>query len=164
MLDKADPDLSSDAKTALVQRQFMKGLPNILKFKLLEQNPTPTLEETLSFTQRYRAVEGYVQPVGNDVAAVHSTAEKDQSQLSQLVAIVAGIAEKQQSLADRLAKAEKANTDDQNDRRGRRLGACFTTCFTAANAASLWDPKLDVHRPVFPVVSWGIFLETAVLL
>jgi hypothetical protein len=35
---------------------------------------------------------------------------------------------------------------------------------TAAANASLWDPKLDVHRPVFPVVSWGIFLETAVLL
>ena len=39
--------------------------------------------------------------------------------------MVAGIAEKQQSLADRLAKAEKANTDNQNDRRSRRPGACF---------------------------------------
>ncbi len=67
MLDKAEPDLSTDAKTALVQRQFMKGLPDVLKFKLLEHNPTPTLEEMLSFTQLYRAVEGYVQPVGNDV-------------------------------------------------------------------------------------------------
>ncbi len=128
MLDTADPDLSTDAKTALVQRQFMKGLPNVLKFKLLEPNPTPTLEEMLSFTQRYRAAEGYVQPVGNDVAAVHSTAEKDQSQLSQLVAMVAGIAEKQQSLADRLAKAEKANTDNQNDRRGRRPGHYSRDC------------------------------------
>ncbi len=38
MLDKADPDLSTDAKTALVQGQFMKGFPNVLIFKLLEHN------------------------------------------------------------------------------------------------------------------------------
>ena len=40
LVTKAYPDLSSDAKSALVQRQFMRGLPNPIKLKLLEHNPT----------------------------------------------------------------------------------------------------------------------------
>jgi hypothetical protein len=59
LLAKADPELSDDAKTALIHRQFMKGLPNVLKLKLLEHNSTPNLEKMLSFVQRYRAVEGF---------------------------------------------------------------------------------------------------------
>ena len=55
LLAKADPELSDDAKTALIHRQFMKGLPNVLKLKLLEHNSTPNLEKMLSFVQRYRA-------------------------------------------------------------------------------------------------------------
>jgi hypothetical protein len=49
LLAKADPELSDDAKTALIHRQFMKVLPNILKLKLLEHNPTQNLAEMLSF-------------------------------------------------------------------------------------------------------------------
>ena len=48
LLAKADPELSNDAKTALIQRQFMKGLPDTIKHRLLEHNPTPNLEEMLS--------------------------------------------------------------------------------------------------------------------
>ena len=58
LLAKADPELSDGWKTALIQGQFMNGLPNLLKLELLEHNPTPTLEEMLAFVQRYRAVEG----------------------------------------------------------------------------------------------------------
>ena len=50
LLAKADPSLPADAKKALIARQYMKGLPRTLKFKLLEHNPTPTLDELLSFT------------------------------------------------------------------------------------------------------------------
>ena len=48
LVAKADPELSNDAKTALIQRQFMKGLPDTIKHKLLEHNPTPNIEEMLS--------------------------------------------------------------------------------------------------------------------
>ncbi|CAB4010791.1 Hypothetical predicted protein [Paramuricea clavata] len=39
MLSKADPTLSEDAKTALLTRQFSRGLPQSLKRKMLEHNP-----------------------------------------------------------------------------------------------------------------------------
>ena len=45
-----------DAKTALLTRQFSKGLPTTLKLKMLEHNPTPTLDEMVEFTQRFRAL------------------------------------------------------------------------------------------------------------
>ena len=122
---KADPELSNDAKTALIQRQFMKGLPDTIKHKLLEHNPTPNIEEMLSFTQRYRAIEGYTSPgILGDVAVANSTATvaHDDTQLSPLVAMVAGIAEKQQSIENRLAKAE--NSKDKRGERRARPGAC----------------------------------------
>ena len=50
ILSKADPSLSNDAKTALLTRQFSKGLSTTLKLKMLEHNPTPTLDEMVEFT------------------------------------------------------------------------------------------------------------------
>lgn len=129
LLSKADPTLSSDATTALISRQYMRGLPDALKLKLLEHNPTPTLEQMLSFTQRYRAVEGYVLPnvlcstsSTQSIASIQNETTAPTSsdpQLSQLVAMVAGIAEKQLSLEDRLTK----NEENSN---GNRSGACFS--------------------------------------
>ena len=73
ILAKADPELADGGKTALIQRQFMKGLPNLLKLKLLEHNPTPTLAEMLAFVQRYRAVEGFASPAPGNVFSVASS-------------------------------------------------------------------------------------------
>ena len=104
----------------------MKSLPDTIKHKLLEHNPTPNLEEMLSFTQRYHVIEGYTSPgILGDVAVANSTATvaHDDTQLSQLVAMVAGIAEKQQSIENRLAKAEHSK-DERNERRGRP-GECY---------------------------------------
>ena len=101
LLAKADPELADGGKTAMIQHQFIKGLPNLLKLKLLEHNPTPTLEEMLAFVQRYRAVEGFASPApGNDfsVASSSSTPVPDNAKLSELISMVAGIAEKQKSL------------------------------------------------------------------
>ena len=50
LLAKADPSLAPDTKKALLARQYrqyMKGLPRTLQFKILEHNPTPTLDEML---------------------------------------------------------------------------------------------------------------------
>ena len=70
LLTKADPALSSDSKSTLVQCQFMGGLPNPIKLKLLEHNPTPNVEEMLAFTQRYRAIEGYTSPANSSHVAL----------------------------------------------------------------------------------------------
>ena len=59
-LEKADPSLEAEAKKALLTRQFMKGLPNDMKIKLLEHDPTPKLDDMLSFVRRYRAVQGHI--------------------------------------------------------------------------------------------------------
>ena len=55
-LEKADPSLEAEAKKALLTRQFMKGLPNGMKIKLLEHGPTPKLDDMLSFVRRCRLV------------------------------------------------------------------------------------------------------------
>ena len=47
LLAKADHTLPADAKKALIARQYIRGLPRTVKFKLLEHNPTPTLDEML---------------------------------------------------------------------------------------------------------------------
>ena len=65
---KANPDLSEDARDALLSRQFMKGLPPDLRLRLLEHNPMPSLAEMQSFVQRCRAVHW----PGVDVAVTHS--------------------------------------------------------------------------------------------
>ena len=107
----------------MIQRQYMRSLPHLVKFKLLEHNPTSNLDEILPFTQRYPAVEGYVSPRTNsEINAASSAftptdkAKSTDSQLSQLVTMVAGIAEKQRSIEDRLAKAEKSTVDLSNER------------------------------------------------
>ena len=55
--EKADPNLAVEAKSALLSRQFMRGLPSSIRRKHSAHNPTPNLSEILSFAQRYRAIE-----------------------------------------------------------------------------------------------------------
>ena len=82
------------------------------------------------FTQRYRAVEGKISPHGRDDGPCSATSVpsgtdetnapvSDEPQLSQLVAIVACIAEKQQKFEDRLSQA-----DSSRQNRSFR-GLCF---------------------------------------
>ena len=54
-LFKADPDLSDDAKNALLARQLMKGLPADTRLKLLESKPTPTLAQMCDFIHSFYA-------------------------------------------------------------------------------------------------------------
>ena len=101
ILSKADPSVSHDAKTALLTRQFSKGLPTTLKLKMLEHNPTRTLDEMVEFTQRFRAL-GCSTAV--ELPSVHADAVSHSSadpQLKELFTMVAGIAAKQQALEDR---------------------------------------------------------------
>ena len=106
----------------------MRGLPNPIKQKLLGHNPTPNVEEMLAFTQWYRAIEGYTPPANSSHVAVSNSAAttaQDDSQLSKLVTMVAGIAEKQQSIENRLAKAEKTSADTMRNERPDHPRSCY---------------------------------------
>lgn len=125
ILSKADPTLSIDAKTALLTRQFLKGLPDTVKFKMLEHNPTPTLEEMVKFTQRFRAVASHVSDQHIPSVQVNATLEQAQPQphsdpqFQQLLTMVAGIADKQQALEERLKQNESSS------RRPSPSGRCY---------------------------------------
>ena len=56
LLRIAEPDLTPSAFNALQRRQFMPGIPNDLRLKILEANPIPTLGTMLEFSQRFRAL------------------------------------------------------------------------------------------------------------
>ena len=56
LLKKADSTLSDTATEALLSRQFMKGLADTMRFKLLEHNPKPTLVEMVAFCKQFLAV------------------------------------------------------------------------------------------------------------
>ena len=62
LVEKAEPNLAVEAKSALLSRQFMRDLPSSIRGKLLAHNPTPTLSEMLGFAQRYRAIEDHDVP------------------------------------------------------------------------------------------------------
>ena len=47
LIEKADPKLAVEAKSALLSRQFMRVLPSSIRGKRLAHNPTPTLSEML---------------------------------------------------------------------------------------------------------------------
>ena len=65
-------------RKGLIARQYMRGLPRTLKFKLLEHNPTPTPDEMLSFTQRYGAVEPGLRVTKPQQAAASSATSTQQ--------------------------------------------------------------------------------------
>ena len=125
ILSKADPTLSGDAKTALLTRQFSRGLPPSLKLKMLEHNPTPTLAEMIEFTQRFRALgcpaTAEIPPVRVDAVAPSSSTTD--FQLKELSAMVAGIAEKQQALENHLKRTDNST---RTPIRPSPLGSCYT--------------------------------------
>ena len=92
---------------------------------MLEHNPTPTLNEMVEFAQRFRAlgqpVAAEIPPVQVDAVA-HSSSPAD-LKLQELITMVAGIAEKQQALENRLKRTE--NTA-RTPSRPSTSGSCYT--------------------------------------
>ena len=102
LLDRADPDLTEDAKTALLSRQFMKGLPSTLRLRLLESDPTPTLAKMTEFVHHFRATRC---DETHDLAAVCSSVENKEPphssllhSVNQLTAAVAALTTNQDQL------------------------------------------------------------------
>ena len=89
LLEKTDPTLAEEAKSALLCRQFMRGLPNGLRGRLLDHNPTPSLEKMLSFVQRYRAVEHH-----------NPTTEQPSADINQLVGLMTELVTRQKVLEE----------------------------------------------------------------
>ena len=77
----------------------MKGLPKDMKIKLLEHDPTPKLDDMLSFVRRYRAVQGHIveHQVKYDAAG---TSVEQNNKLSELVDLVKGMVKKQRQLEE----------------------------------------------------------------
>ena len=118
ILRKADLSLSEDVRKALLTRQFLRGLPHTLKIKMLEHDPTPTLEGMLQFVQRYRALQ---QEVGSSDSTVASTV--DNSTVASLVAIVKDLSAQQKTLQDQLTRLGAQMEDRERQRQGVRK--CF---------------------------------------
>ena len=109
LLRRAEPDLSADAFDALLRRQFMKGLPLALRLKLLESDPTPTLDTMVSFAQRFCALNdlpvcppapcaAVQQNVPDSPALSESSNEQQQQRLDHLEHLISKMADQQANL------------------------------------------------------------------
>ncbi len=123
LLEKADPTLAEEAKSALLCRQFMRGLPSAIRGRLLDHNPTPSLAEMLSFVRRYLAVEHH-----NPPTSASTTTEKPAADVNQLVGLMTELATRQKALEDQMATSQQlyAAAIKQQDRQNpRATRACY---------------------------------------
>ena len=108
LLSKADSTLNDAAREALLSRQFIRGLPEGMRLKLLEPNPTPTLAEMENFAKRFRAIHQSnippltfaAKPAANaDDRQLASKFNALQDTLTQLTAAVTALTDRHEHLA-----------------------------------------------------------------
>ena len=156
ILAKADPTLTDAARSALLSRQFMKGLPPSLRLKLLEDNPTPTLREMTDFVARFRAIHR-----GDDSApcfAMQATPNGDtvpESQslhdsISKLTAAVTALTVDQKDL-----RASLSPLPPQRNHRGRD-----TSTSTSPNGWQNFRPRTDARRRCYNCNQLGHFARS----
>ena len=100
LLEKGDPNLLVEAKSALLSRQFMRGLPSSIRRKLLAHNPTPTLSEMLSSVQHYRAIEDHDVPAHTSASA---STHKQTADMDQLVGLMTELVTRHKALENQVA-------------------------------------------------------------
>ena len=88
LLRKANPTFPGEASTALLERQFMKGLPPQIKLKLLEHDPVPKLQTMVQFVQRYRPVEVQMSSSAVDADNVNNKQTSMKAEIAELAAAV----------------------------------------------------------------------------
>jgi hypothetical protein len=101
LLEKADPKLAVEAKSALLSRQFMRDLPSSIQGKLFAHNPTPILIKrdatfcpTLSIDRR---------PHTSASASTH----KQTADMDQLVGLMTELVTRQKALEDQVATSQQ---------------------------------------------------------
>lgn len=142
ILLKAEPTIEEGAKTALLTRQFMRGLPKNIKIKLLENDPVPDLPKMLSFVQRYRAIQDYTSDSCNATTASegegNANGANNSSELTHLVALVSDMAVKQKQMEEKVTRLGESQVEQRQQggrrfqpqavhrqRRGPTQGSCF---------------------------------------
>jgi hypothetical protein len=97
----AHTKIAVEAKTALLSRQFMRGLPSSIRRKLLAHNPTPTLSEMLSLSnviERLKATKSlHIQ------AQAHQHTSRQRTCMDQLVGLMTELVTRQKALEDKVA-------------------------------------------------------------
>ncbi|CAB3987391.1 ac transposable element-derived 4 [Paramuricea clavata] len=135
ILTKAESNIDTRAKTALLTRHFMKGLPKNIRLKLLESDPTPDLPKMVSFVQRYRAIQDYTDR-DSDIRSAGVASEKSGNDMASLVALVSDIAVRQKNLEEKLSKTERDRKPELTQNRSnkkcfvcRRMGHIARDCW-----------------------------------
>eukprot|EP00112_Aurelia_sp_Birch-Aquarium-sp1_P012166 Seg2556.4 transcript_id=Seg2556.4/GoldUCD/mRNA.D3Y31 product="hypothetical protein" protein_id=Seg2556.4/GoldUCD/D3Y31 len=101
ILRKAAPDLDAEAFDALLSRQFMRGIPEQMKFKLLEQNPIPTLVEMVAFCKHFIAIRA---------DKISKEAEQPLASFSAGISCVDSVPKSQQSLLEKDSAIDRLTT------------------------------------------------------
>ena len=159
ILRKADSELDTTAQDALVLRQFLTCLKADLKLTLLQNNPTPTLQDLTDFLLRKRAL----QQLSGRVAMETPSTAKEVS-LSRTVAdlriSVANLSKDQSLLRKSISAISAHATQSSPASVERRCGNCNAkahTCVscpwpTMCSNCMTWDhlqndcPRTFFHR------------------
>ena len=126
LLTMADSSLQENAREALLSRQFMRGLPEGMRLKLLEANPTPSLEEMEKFAKRFRAIsQSDLMPLtfaakttaGSDDGQLAQNIGKLQDTMTQLTAAVSALQGRQEHLEATVSSPTPPPSQQQFQRR-----------------------------------------------
>ena len=107
----------------------------IIIIKLLEHDPTPKLDDMLSFVHRYRAVQGHIaeHQVKYDAAGTSVDSEQN-DKLSELMDLVKGMAIKQRQLEEALTATTVNATQSEGDMRRQIDRNNSRVCYTCEQA------------------------------
>ena len=150
LLSKADPDLSAEARTALLERQFMKRLPPTIRLRLLEINPTPSLPDMRAFIQSYHAVH-HLRDDSPVMAILENPMPVQRDELHDsirsLTAAVAALSTEQQQLKAALKEPHPPQRRGWRQQSGSSSGRCFN-CNERGHFAREcpWDAHCSVCR------------------
>ena len=106
----------------------MRGLPSLIRLKLLENNPTPTLADMTAFVQRFRAVHrhddasSFVQAMQTSTPVGPPAEDPLATSIAKLTAAVAALACRSCASIWRRSPTESTRVFQYSPWRRRRMG------------------------------------------